>query len=65
MSGWYLLLMFVPLVNWVVLVVLCYALARSFGKGIGFTFGLFFFPPIFSLILGFGRAEYIDWGEKR
>ncbi|MBQ2639691.1 MAG: hypothetical protein IJF92_02895 [Bacilli bacterium] len=34
-------------------------LAKSFGKGTGFAVGLFFFPNIFKLILGFGKAKYV------
>jgi len=34
-------------------------LAKSFGKGIGFTLGLFFLTNIFYLILGFGSAKYV------
>lgn len=34
-------------------------LAKAFGHGVGFTIGLFFLNPIFMLILGFGRDEYI------
>ncbi len=36
----------------------CNKLASAFGKGKGFSFGLFFFPVIFKLILGFGSSEY-------
>lgn len=32
--------------------------AKSFGKGIGFTIGLIFLPNIFQLILAFNNAEY-------
>lgn len=34
-------------------------LAKSFGKGTGFAVGLFFFPNLFQLILGFGSAKYV------
>ena len=34
-------------------------LAKSFGKGKGWGWLLFFFPFIVSLILGYGKAEYI------
>ena len=34
-------------------------LAKSFGKGKLWGALLFFFPYIFTLILGFGKAEYI------
>ncbi len=37
----------------------CCQLARAFGKGMGFTFGLFFLRPIFMMILGFGSARYV------
>ncbi|MEM8533636.1 MAG: DUF5684 domain-containing protein [Chloroflexota bacterium] len=56
---WWLLLMFVPIANIVVLVILWFDLARAFGKGIGFALGLYFLNPIFVLILGFGNAEYV------
>ncbi|MCA1807839.1 MAG: DUF5684 domain-containing protein, partial [Actinobacteria bacterium] len=35
-----------------------YEMARSFKKGLGFTFGLIFLPFIFWPILGFGEARY-------
>ena len=39
-------------------VVMLYDVARSFGKGMGFTFGLMVLPFVFWPILGFGDAEY-------
>ena len=33
-------------------------MAKSFGKGVGFTLGLIFLPMIFWPILGFGDATY-------
>ena len=36
----------------------CVKLAKAFGKGLGYTFGLIFLPNIFTLILGFGKAKY-------
>lgn len=33
-------------------------LSQSFGKGKGFTVGLFLFNPIFLLILGFDKSEF-------
>lgn len=38
---------------------LLFKLAKAFGKGTGFGFGLLFLNTIFILILGFGDAEYI------
>lgn len=38
---------------------LCIKMAKSFGKGAGCGVLLFFFPFILSLVLGFGKAEYV------
>lgn len=34
-------------------------LSKSFGHGGGFTAGLFFFEPLFTIILGFSKAKYV------
>ncbi len=34
-------------------------LSKSFGHGIGFTLGLIFLSPVFTLILGLGKSQYI------
>lgn len=56
--GWWFILLFIPLVNIVVWIVLHVDLAKSFGRGIGFALGLIFLAPIFYLILAFGPATY-------
>ncbi len=58
-NGWLFLLCFVPCVNFVVLIMCCFKLAKAFGKGTGFALGLLFFNFIFMMMLGFGDAEYI------
>ena len=55
---WWLLLLFVPLVNIVISIILTFDLAASFGKDTGFGFGLLFLSFIFTLILAFGDAQY-------
>jgi hypothetical protein len=55
---WYLLLMLIPVVNLIIYIVVLDGLAKSFGKGTGFTVGLFFFLFIFIPILGFGNSVY-------
>lgn len=55
---WFLLLMFIPLVNIIVGIVLSIDLAKSFGKGAGFGVGLALLGFIFYPILGFGDAAY-------
>ena len=53
------LLMFIPVVDFVILIMLYVKLAKAFGKGGGFAAGLILLCPIFILILGFGSARYI------
>ena len=55
---WWIVLMFIPLVNLVIGVITALDLAKSFGKGAGFGLGLIFLSPIFYPILGFGSAQY-------
>ena len=56
--GWWVLLMLIPLVNFIIGIILIIDLAKSFGKGIGFGIGLLLLPIIFFPILGFGSAQY-------
>lgn len=56
---WWLLLMLIPLVNFVIALIVVLDLAKSFGKGVGFALGLFFLSFIFVPILGFGSDKYI------
>lgn len=58
-NGWLFLLSLIPCVNIVVMIMLYFKLAKAFGKGTAFGFGLLFLNTIFVLILGFGSAEYI------
>ena len=58
-NGWLGLLMLVPCVNIVIDIMMSLKLAKAFGKGTGFGVGLIFLPNIFTLILGFGDAQYI------
>ena len=43
----------------VLLIINTHKLSKSFGHGIGFTLGLLLLSPIFTIILGFGKSEYI------
>ncbi len=38
---------------------LCNSLSKSFGHGAGFAVGLFFIAPVFYMILGFNKDQYI------
>ena len=55
---WWILLMLIPFVNFIILIILCIDMAKSFGKGAGFGIGLAFLGIIFLPILGFGSAQY-------
>lgn len=57
--GWWLLLLFVPIVNIVIGFYVIHLLSKSFGHDIGFTLGLIFLSFIFYPILGFGNSKYI------
>jgi hypothetical protein len=52
--------MFVPFLNFFVAIRLVFDLARAFGRGVGFGFGLLLLSPIFIPILGFGDARYVS-----
>ncbi len=56
------LLAIIPFVGWIVMlglqIYLSINLSKAFGMGSGFAVGLFFLAPIFTCILGFGKAEY-------
>ena len=58
------LLFFIPVVGFVYEIIFDIRLAKAFGKGTGFILGLIFLPNIFSLILGFGSAEYLGPHNK-
>ena len=55
---WWIVLLFIPFVNFVVGILINLALAERFGKGSGFAVGLILLPVIFYPILGFGSAPY-------
>lgn len=56
--GWWVLLMFIPLVNIIIAIILLIDISKSFGMGVGFGLGLIFLGIIFWPILGFGSATY-------
>lgn len=62
------LLAIVPFIGWiagiVITAILCYKLALSFGKDIGWAVGLYFLAPIFYMILAFGKSEYVGPGGE-
>ena len=61
--GWWLLLFFIPLVNFIISIIVAIDVAKAFGKGTGFGVGLAFLGFIFYPILGFGDASYVGPGS--
>jgi hypothetical protein len=57
---WWIALIFIPLVNFIIVIIIYIELAKVFSKDVGFTLGLIFLSPIFIMILGFGNAKYIE-----
>lgn len=66
LSPWLLLLYLlaaVPVIGWIISFVLSIVsmvkLGKAFNQSTGFIIGLIFLTPIFQMILGFGKAEYV------
>ena len=53
----------IPFIGWIacfiITIMQANGLAKSFGKSAAYTVGLIFLAPIFYMILGFSKAEYI------
>ena len=56
---WWLLLMCIPLVNIIPGIMVCFDLAKAYGKGAGAGFGILLLGPIFVMWLAFGDAQYV------
>ena len=64
--GWWLLLIFIPLINLVFIIWTYNMLSKSFGKDEAFTVGLVLLGFIFFPVLGFGSAKYLGpYGNKQ
>ena len=61
---WFLLLMFVPLANFVILIFVMLAFAKVFGKSTAFGLGLIFLGFIFIPMLAFGKDKYDSSAES-
>lgn len=65
MNGWMFLLLLVPIVNIVMAIMVYINLAKAFGQSGAFAVGLILLNPIFSLILAFGKAQYVGIGDTK
>jgi len=55
---WWLLVLFVPILNLYAMYKIFAGVSRAFGQGIGFALGLWFLGFIFFPLLGFGDYRY-------
>jgi len=58
-EGWKFLWLIVPFVNIYFAIKINFDLAKSFGKGVGYGFGLLLLPIVFYPLLGLGSDLYI------
>ena len=64
--GWWLILILIPILNFVFIVWTYNMLSKSFGKDEAFTVGLVLLGFVFFAILGFGSAKYLGpYGNKQ
>ncbi len=56
--GWWWVLLFIPIVNIVIAIIVAIDLAKSFSRSAGFGWGLALLSFIFAPILGFGEDQY-------
>lgn len=56
--GWWILLMFLPFINFIIVIVAYIGLAQQFGKHWLYGLGLLFLPYIFFPMLAFGDSNY-------
>jgi hypothetical protein len=57
--GWWVVLLFVPVVSVIVMLILSLDLSKAFAKTTGFGIGLWLLSFIFVPILGYGTSTYI------
>jgi len=56
---WWIILLFIPIVNLVIGVIVSYDFFKAYGKGLGYFIGAAFLPFIFYPMLAFGDAQYL------
>lgn len=57
-AWWLIVILLIPIVNFLMLILVSIDVAKAFGKGAGFGVGLAILGFIFFPILGFGDAQY-------
>ena len=57
---WWIILFFIPIVNFIVWIIVYLDLAKSFDKSVWWGIGLIILTWLFILLLGFGDAQYYE-----
>jgi hypothetical protein len=57
---WWIAMMFIPIANFVFLIMTFNGISKNFGKDEGFTVGLVLLGVVFWPILAFSDAKYVD-----
>lgn len=64
LSPWLLLLVFIPILGWLMLIAVAiigrFELSKKFGHGFFFGLGLLFLPIVFRTVIAFSNNEYIE-----
>lgn len=61
---WWVILLLIPIVNFVILIILYIELAKAFGQGTGFGLGIIFLSIIFIPLLAFGKKYQYVYDER-
>ncbi|MBQ2604685.1 MAG: DUF5684 domain-containing protein [Acutalibacteraceae bacterium] len=56
-SGWYFLIMLIPVANIVFYIMMVFRLAKAYGRSTAFGFGMLFLPYVFFPIVGFDKTS--------
>ena len=57
---WWVAMYFIPIANFIFMIMTLNGLSKNFGKDEGFTVGMVFLGIVFWPILAFGNAQYVD-----
>jgi hypothetical protein len=60
---WWIILLMVPIVNFIIIIIMFVEMAKAYGKSAGFGVGMILLPYIFFPMLAFGDSKYV-YGDK-
>ena len=60
---WWIILLMVPIVNFIIIIIMFIEMAKAYGKSAGFGVGMIFLPYVFFPMLAFGDSTY-EYGDK-